>query len=73
MHTFFEARVDAEQRYAIKYLVRNKKSSKKLSVKLKKYMDVQHYKKTAVYKCTSDFLKAIIPQLIRLEPDVMER
>ena len=71
MHTFFEAKMDTEQRYAIKYQVR--KQGKKLSVKLKKYMSQKLYKKRRYTSGTRDFPEAIIPQLICLEQDVTER
>ena len=44
VRTYYEAKMDAEQRYGIKYLIRKRILGKKLSVKLKKYMGLHYYK-----------------------------
>ena len=73
VHTFFEAKMDAEQRYAIKYLIRKKKTRQETLCEIKEVYWLAALQKRRFKSCTSNFPKAIIPQLICLEPDLMER
>ena len=65
--------LDAEQRYAIKHLVRKKKTRQETLCEIKEVYGLAALQKRRYKSCTSDFPKAIILQLICLEPDLMER
>ena len=57
MHTFFEAKMEAEQRYAIEYLVRKKKTRQETHCEIKEVYGPAALQKTAVFKWYKLFSK----------------